>query len=87
MPKFAALPHGTGALSSEYALSMSTDPKRALRAAVRAAQDRYEEEAEAARQARRDAFTKAQDEGLSLSEIAAEVGLHRSRIGQIVEGK
>lgn len=66
---------------------MPSDPRDALRASVRAAQERYEAEAEAARQARRDAFAKAQEDGLSLSEIAAEVGLHRSRIGQIIEGK
>jgi hypothetical protein len=64
-----------------------TDPKAALRATVRVAQARYEGEAEAARRARREAFAEAQRGGLSLSEIAAEVGLHRSRIGQIIEGK
>ena len=66
---------------------MPADPKRALRKAVRSAQERYEAEAEAARLARREAFAEAQRGGLSLSEIAAEVGLHRSRIGQIIEGK
>ncbi len=66
---------------------MPTDPKDALRASVRAAQERYDAEAEAARQTRRDAFARAQKEGLSLGEIAAEVGLHKSRIGQIIEGK
>jgi uncharacterized membrane protein len=66
---------------------MPTDPKGALRASVRTAQERYEAEAEKARQARREAFAKAQKDGLSLSEIASEVGLHRSRIGQIIEGK
>lgn len=66
---------------------MSTDPKQKLREAVRAAQEHYEAEAEAARRARRDAFAEAQRGGLSLSEVAAEVGLHRSRIGQIIEGK
>jgi uncharacterized membrane protein len=66
---------------------MSSDPKDSLRASVRAAQERYETEADAARLARRDAFAKAQEDGLSLSEIAAAVGLHKSRIGQITEGK
>ena len=66
---------------------MPDDSKHALRKAVRAAQERYESEAEAARLARREAFAEAQRGGLSLSEIAAEVGLHRSRIGQIIEGK
>jgi uncharacterized membrane protein len=66
---------------------MPADARHTLRKAVRAAQERYEAEAEAARRARREAFAKAQQGGLSLSEIAAEVGLHRSRIGQIIEGK
>jgi DNA-directed RNA polymerase specialized sigma24 family protein len=66
---------------------MPTDPKDALRASVRAAQDRYEADIEATREARRQAFAKAQAEGLSLREISEEVGLHLSRIGQIIEGK
>ncbi|MBS1889325.1 MAG: hypothetical protein JSU06_19270 [Actinobacteria bacterium] len=66
---------------------MPTDPKDALRASVRAAQKRYEAEAHAARQVRRDAFTKAQEEGLSLRDIGEAVGLHHSRVGQIIEGK
>jgi DNA-directed RNA polymerase specialized sigma24 family protein len=66
---------------------MPTDPKDALRASVRAAQDRYEADIEATREARRQAFAKAQAEGLSHSEIAAEVGLHKSRVGQIIEGR
>jgi DNA-directed RNA polymerase specialized sigma24 family protein len=66
---------------------MPTDPKEALRASVREAQDRYEADTEATREARRDAFAKAQEAGLSHSEIAAEVGLHKSRVGQIIEGK
>lgn len=66
---------------------MSADPKEALRASVRAAQERYQADIESARKGRRAAFGKAQEEGLSLREIAEEVGLHTSRIGQIIEGK
>jgi DNA-directed RNA polymerase specialized sigma24 family protein len=66
---------------------MPADPKQKLRKAIRAAQERYEGETEAARRARREAFTKAQRGGLSLREIAEEVGLHRSRVGQIISGK
>lgn len=66
---------------------MPDDPKHKLRKEVRAAQERYEGEADAARRARREAFAEAQRGGLSLSEIAAEVGLHRSRVGQIIKGK
>jgi hypothetical protein len=66
---------------------MPTDPQAALRASVRAAQDRYEAESEAARKARRDAFAEAQARGLSLRDIGETVGLHHSRVGQIIEGK
>lgn len=66
---------------------MPTDPKEPLRVSVRKAQEHYEADLEAARERRREAFAKAQEEGLSHSEIAAEVGLHKSRIGQIIEGK
>jgi DNA-directed RNA polymerase specialized sigma24 family protein len=66
---------------------MPTDPKASVRAAVRTAQERYEADTEATREARREAFAKAQEEGLSHSEIAAEVGLHKSRVGQIIEGR
>lgn len=68
-------------------VTMPTDPKEALRASVVAAQERYETEAEAARQARRDAFAKAQQKGLSLREIAELVGLDHSRIRQIIRGE
>jgi hypothetical protein len=61
---------------------MPTDPRNTLRASVRAAQERYEADTEAMREARREAFAKAQVEGPSHSEIAAEVGLHKSRVGQ-----
>ncbi len=65
----------------------TSDAKEPLRASVRRAQERYAADTEATREARRKAFAKAQEEGLSLREIAAEVGLHTSRIGQIIEGK
>lgn len=61
--------------------------KKVLRDRVRLAQQRYDSDIEAARENRRQAFAKAQEEGLSLGEISEEVGLHRSRIGQIIEGK
>jgi DNA-directed RNA polymerase specialized sigma24 family protein len=66
---------------------MSTGSKDALRASVRLAQEHYEVDTKATREARREAFAKAQEEGLSLREISEEVGLHLSRIGQIIEGK
>jgi uncharacterized membrane protein len=66
---------------------MPTDPKDALRSSVRAAQERYDEESEAARQARRDAFAKAQESGLTQREIGEAVGLHHTRVGQIIRGE
>jgi DNA-directed RNA polymerase specialized sigma24 family protein len=67
---------------------MPDDAKhKAARRAVKAAQKQFDRESAAAQKARRKAFTQAQKEGLSLREIAEEVGLHRSRIAQIIQGK
>jgi hypothetical protein len=43
---------------------MPNDPKAALRTSARVAQERYEADTDATRQARRKAFAKAQEEGL-----------------------
>lgn len=61
--------------------------KTDARKAVRAAQKQFERESDAAQKARRKAFAQAQKEGLSLREIGEEVGLHRSRIAQIIKGE
>jgi DNA-directed RNA polymerase specialized sigma24 family protein len=61
--------------------------KTDARKAVRAAQKQFERQSAAAQRARRKAFTQAQKEGLSLREIGEEVGLHRSRIAQIIKGE
>jgi uncharacterized membrane protein len=67
---------------------MPSDAKRkAVRQAVRVAQKQFERESEVARRTRRKAFAKAQKEGLSLRDIGEEVGLHRSRIAQIIRGR
>jgi DNA-directed RNA polymerase specialized sigma24 family protein len=58
----------------------------AARKAVKAAQKQFERDSEAAREARRKAFAKAQKDGLSLREIGELVGLDHSRIGQIIRG-
>jgi uncharacterized membrane protein len=55
-----------------------------VRRAVRAAQAKYERNQDAARKERRKAFADAQKEGLSLRDIGEEVGLHRSRIAEII---
>lgn len=67
---------------------MSADRSRAAaRKEVRAAQKQFEREREDSRQARRNAFAKAQKSGLSLREIAEEAGLHHSSVAEIIEGK
>ena len=68
-------------------LQVPGDPKQKARQAVRAAQKEFERESTAVQGARRQAFARAQKEGLSLQDIADEVGLHRSRVGQIISGK
>lgn len=56
---------------------MPDDPKRSgARKAVRDAQASFERDAEAVREARRQAFADALAAGLSLREIAEETGLH-----------
>ena len=57
------------------------------RKAVRAAQKQFERESDAAQKARRKAFAQAQREGLSLRAIGEEVGLHHTRLGQIIRGE
>jgi uncharacterized membrane protein len=66
---------------------MPDDAKRRGAAkAVKAAQQQFERDSKAARQARRKAFAKAQKDGLSLREIGELVGLDHSRVGQIIRG-
>jgi DNA-directed RNA polymerase specialized sigma24 family protein len=66
---------------------MPDDAERKARASVRAAQKQFDRESAAANRARRKAFAQAQKEGLSLRAIAEEVGLHHTRISQIIRGE
>jgi DNA-directed RNA polymerase specialized sigma24 family protein len=54
---------------------------------ARRAQAEFEETVSDARSARRKSFERARDAGFSLREIAEAVGLHRSRVDQIIKGK
>ena len=67
--------------------SMAADSKQEARQALRRARASYERDAEAAKEARRKALADAQAAGLSLREIADEVGLHYSRISEILNDK
>lgn len=67
---------------------MADDAKRkAARKAVKVAQEQFERDSKATRDARRNAFAKAQKDGLSLRDIGALVGLDHSRVGQIIRGE
>jgi hypothetical protein len=66
---------------------MPSDPKKVLRTAVLAAQERYDADREAARESRRGAFAEAQEQGLTMREIGEVVGLHHTRVSQIIRGE
>ena len=66
---------------------MPDETKQKARRALRRAQADYESDAVAVKEARREAFADAQAAGLSLREIAEEVGLHYSRVSEILSGK
>lgn len=67
---------------------MPADPKRrAVSKAVKAAQEQFERDSKAAREARRKAFAQAQKDGLSLRDIGALVGLDHTRVRQIIRGE
>lgn len=58
---------------------MSKDSKEQAIAEAKRAQLDYERDVDAAREARRKSFERAQKVGLSLRDISEAVGLHRSR--------
>jgi hypothetical protein len=69
---------------------MADDQQGKARAKVRRSQskvERAEGQLDAAREERRESFKRARKAGLSLAEIGAAAGLHRSRVDQILRGK
>jgi hypothetical protein len=63
------------------------DAKQKARDDLRRARTKFEKKLEEAHAERLASFKRAQKAGLSLREIAAEVGLHWTRVGQILRGK
>lgn len=63
--------------------------QQALREAKKAQAkfERAKAQLDAASKARRESFRQAKDAGLSLAEIGDAVGLHRSRVDQILRGR
>jgi hypothetical protein len=67
---------------------MVDDPARQkARKDLRRAQANFERKVREAHAERLESFKRAQKAGLSLREIAQEVGLHWTRIGQLLRGK
>lgn len=61
--------------------------QRKAREDLRRTQASVEKKTEEARAERLASFKRAQNAGLSLREIADEVGLHWTRVGQILRGE
>jgi hypothetical protein len=73
---------------------MPSDPKEKARAEVRRAQAEFERAQERAkrqraeiRAARRKSFKRAQERGLTVRDIAEEIGLDFSRVAEILRGE
>jgi hypothetical protein len=63
------------------------DAKKKARDDLRRVQASFEKKVEEARAERLASFKRAQKAGLSLREIAEEVGLHWTRVGEIIRGE
>lgn len=66
---------------------MADAAEQKARRAVRAAQTKFEREQAATQKARRKAFADAREAGLTLRDIGEEVGLHHTRVLQIIRGE
>ena len=66
------------------------DARKQARSEARRVQARFERtqrQLEDAAKARREGFKRAASAGLSMAEIADAVGLHRTRVNQIINGR
>lgn len=63
-----------------------TPEQREARKALRRVQADFERKVADARSERRECFEQAQEAGLSLREIGEEVGLHHTRVRQVILG-
>jgi hypothetical protein len=66
---------------------MANDAKRKARAELLKAQAKYERseiEREKAADARRESFQRARKAGMTLREIGEVVGMHHTRVGEII---
>lgn len=71
-------------------VSMSDPKQKKARSEARRAQatfERTQTQLDGAAAARRESFRRAADAGLSMAEIGEAVGLHRTRVNQIIKGK
>jgi hypothetical protein len=69
---------------------MSDASRKKARSEARRAQSKFERtqgQLDAAAEARRESFQRAAAAGLSMAEIGDAVGLHRTRVNQIIKGK
>jgi DNA-directed RNA polymerase specialized sigma24 family protein len=69
---------------------VADDPKKNARQRAKRAQEKFERaqgQLDLASTERREEFRRAAAAGLSMAEIGEAVGLHRSRVNQIIKGK
>jgi hypothetical protein len=66
---------------------MADAARQKARKNLRRAQANFERKTEEAHAERLESFRRAQKAGLSLREISQEVGLHWTRIGEILRGE